>query len=159
MRLDAALSVALGLFLLIAGALAALSLARESRATSFGSVTESLDARAARALADVELYRALRDATSPDAPVFFIGDPAEAAVHLAYSQTEPLLFPRRYYRVNLTPESFTQRPASLDARAHVVAYGALRGSDLSQWFEPVAEGAHFRLWRPRPEAVDGGDGR
>lgn len=159
MKLDAALSLALGFFLAVSGALVALSLAREARATSFGSLTESLDARAARGLADVELYRALRDATPPEAAVFFLGDPAEVAAHLAFSQTEPLVFPRRFYRVEGLPQDFTPRAGGLDARSHVVTYGALRELDLSEWFEPLVDGARFRLWRLRPDTAGEGDER
>lgn len=159
MKPGGVLALAFGLFLAVSGALAAVSLAREARATSFGSLSESLDARAARALQDVELYRALRDATPPDAAVFFIGDPAEASVHYAFSQTEPLVFPRRFYRVEGMPGDLAPGKGGLDERAHAVAYGSLRELDLSGSFEPVADGALFRLWRLRPAAAGGRDGR
>jgi hypothetical protein len=158
-KLAPALSLALGLFLAAVGGLAGLSLAREARSTSFGSLSESLDERAARALADVELYRALRDASPQDAPVFFIGDPADAATHLAFSQTEPLVFPRRFYRAEKVPEGWSPGGIFLERSVLVVVYGARRDLDLGPWLEPVSAGARFRLLRSRPEPPAPEDGR
>ena len=159
MKLAPALAVALGLFLAAGGGLAGRSLAREARGASFGSLRESLDARAARALTDVELYRALRDASPAGAPVFFIGDPADPTTQLAYSQTEPLAFPRRFYRVETIPADWSPAGAGLTGTILVVAYGALRDQDLGPWFEPVAAGARFRLLRLRPAAAGGEEKR
>jgi hypothetical protein len=127
------------------------SLAREAWTTGLrtplAALTDPLDARVERAVHDPELYRALRDATPADARVFFLGDATDAGTHLAFSQTEPLVFPRRFFRVDGLPAGWT--PGAIDDpdRVVAVAYGALRELDLPDSFEPVAAGGRFRIWR------------
>lgn len=146
---SAALAAALAGLAAVSGG----ALVREARATGLAlparALADTLDERAARALHDVELYRALREATPEDARVFVIGDAADAGTHHAFTETEPLVFPRRFFRIDGIPEGWTPGDLAADARVVAVGYGALRDLDLSAFFEPLAEGARFRLWRLR----------
>ena len=143
-------SLGLAAALVCLGTLAALDLQREVRASDLRAVGGDLDARVERAVADPELYRALRDATPPDVRVFFVGDAADVGTQLAFAETEPLVFPRRFFRVYGIPAGW-EPPRLEGVPVAVVTYGALRDTDLSAWFDQAAEGARFRVWLLRGE--------
>lgn len=152
MKFEGLAAGALTAYLLVTAALSGLDLAGEARSIELGTVTDSLDERVERGVHDAELYRILRDATPPSAQVFFLGDATDAGTHLAFIQTEPLVFPRRFFRVEKIPAGW--QPADLSAEGPIcaVGYGAMRGVDLGEWFTQVAEGANFRVWLLTKEA-------
>ena len=148
---------------LTAAALAGLSalalpdLLRESLTSGFGTPRATLEERVALAVTvearrsghapDLELLPTLGRRTPPSAVVWFLGDPASAAVHNAFNQAQVLLYPRRFAALETLPADLAARLAGLGPEVHLVAYGPHAELDLAHLLEPVAAGQRFRLWR------------